>query len=73
MLRKYQVLSRHEFISENNNPVISIFYGSLGYEKENEYEQIRRMLLLFNLVSVMQNGGRTQWFPFYKFKESQRE
>lgn len=47
-------------------------YGSLSYEKTNEHEQISRLLLLFNVVSVMQNGERTQWFPFDKFKYDEK-
>ncbi len=35
---------------------------------ENNAEKIRRLLLLFNVESVRQNGERSQWFPFDKFK-----
>lgn len=43
-------------------------YGELSYDKTNEYVQISKLLLLFNVESVRQNGERTQWFPFDKFK-----
>lgn len=43
-------------------------YGELSYDKTNEYAQISKLLLLFNVESVRQNGERTQWFPFEKFK-----
>lgn len=43
-------------------------YSGLSYEKKQEYEKISRLLLLFNVESVRQNGEHTQWFPFEKFK-----
>lgn len=45
-------------------------YAELNY-KEN-YDKLRRLLLLFNIESVRQNGEQTQWFPFdkYKFKKN---
>lgn len=43
-------------------------YGDLSYEKKNDYDNIGRLLLLFNVESVRQNGARTQWFPFDRFK-----
>lgn len=43
-------------------------YSGLSYEKKPEYEKIYRLLLLFNVESVRQNGEHTQWFPFEKFK-----
>lgn len=47
-------------------------YADLSYEKANEYKRISRLLLLFNVESVRQNGEHTQWFPFemYKFNNS---
>lgn len=41
-------------------------YGDLGFE--NDWDAIRRLLLLFNVESVRCNGARTQWFPFDQFK-----
>lgn len=43
-------------------------YGDLSYEKKNDYDNISRLLLLFNVESVRQNGAKTQWFPFDRFK-----
>lgn len=43
-------------------------YGDLSYESATDYPKIRKLLLLFNVISVMKNGEQTQWFPFDKFK-----
>lgn len=43
-------------------------YSELSYEKTSDYEMISRLLLLFNVESVRQNGEHTHWFPFDKFK-----
>jgi uncharacterized protein with ParB-like and HNH nuclease domain len=43
-------------------------YSELSYEKNADYEKISKLLLLFNVESVRQNGEQTQWFPFDKFK-----
>ena len=43
-------------------------YSELSYEKELDYRKISKLLLLFNVESVRQNGEQTQWFPFDKFK-----
>lgn len=43
-------------------------YADLSYEKPQHYKRISRLLLLFNVESVRQNGENTQWFPFDKFK-----
>lgn len=43
-------------------------YADLSYEKALDYKHISRLLLLFNVESVRQNGEHTQWFPFDKFK-----
>lgn len=45
-------------------------YADLSYEKPLDRARISRLLLLFNVESVRQNGERTQWFPFDKFKEA---
>lgn len=45
-------------------------YASLSYEKSQDYKKISRLLLLFNVESVRQNGEGTQWFPFEKLKYS---
>lgn len=41
-------------------------YADLRYGDDNE--RLKRLLLLFNVESVRQNGKQTQWFPFDKFK-----
>ena len=41
-------------------------YLNWNYDKDRE--KIQRLLLLFNVESVRQNGERSQWFPFDKFK-----
>jgi hypothetical protein len=43
-------------------------YGDLSYDKKQDYDHISKLLLLFNVESVRQNGEETQWFPFDKFK-----
>lgn len=43
-------------------------YSELSYEKTIDYARISKLLLLFNVESVRQNGEQTQWFPFEKFK-----
>ena len=47
-------------------------YADLSYEKSQEYARISRLLLLFNVESVRQNGEHTQWFPFDKYKRGER-
>lgn len=46
----------------------SLNYADLSYENPTEYRKISKLLLLFNIESVRQNGENTQWFPFEKFK-----
>lgn len=46
-------------------------YAEMSYENSADYEKIGRLLLLFNVESVRQNGDGTEWFPFDKFKFSQ--
>ncbi len=43
-------------------------YAELSYENKTDYVNISRLLLLFNVESVRQNGAHSQWFPFDKFK-----
>ena len=47
---------------------INTNYAELSYEKSADYKRISKILLLFNVISVMKNGEQTQWFPFDKFK-----
>lgn len=41
-------------------------YAEMRYGRDDA--KIHRLLLLFNVESVRQNGKNTQWFPFSKFK-----
>ena len=41
-------------------------YSDWNYSEDKE--KIRRLLLLFNVESVRQNGEQSQWFPFDKYK-----
>lgn len=43
-------------------------YADLSYDNSTDYMRITRLLQLFNVESVRQNGAQTQWFPFDKFK-----
>jgi len=43
-------------------------YSELSYEKPADYQSISKLLLLFNIESVRQNGEQIYWFPFEKFK-----
>lgn len=47
---------------------IKTSYSELSYEKPLDYSRISKLLLLFNVESVRQNGEQTNWFPFEKFK-----
>jgi len=51
-----------------NSIVISTNYSDLSYEKAADYAKISKLLLLFNVESVRQNGEQTNWFPFEKLK-----
>lgn len=44
-------------------------YGDLSYDNAKEANQIKRLLLLFNVETVRQNGEHTQWFPFDKYNK----
>lgn len=43
-------------------------YSELSYVNAIDQKKISKLLLLFNVESVRQNGEYTQWFPFDKFK-----
>lgn len=45
-----------------------IDYSEMSYENTTHYKSLKKLLLLFNVESVRQNGEQTQWFPFDKFK-----
>lgn len=65
--------TKHQFNLDLNNKIRKSIesgtnYAELNYEKSTDYGRISRLLLLFNIESVRQNGEQTQWFPFNKFK-----
>lgn len=65
--------TKGQFKSELNSCIkksitISTNYSELSYERATDYARISKLLLLFNIESVRQNGEQTQWFPFDKFK-----
>lgn len=65
--------TKNQFITELDNAIkksinISNNYADLSYEKDADRKDLYRLLLLFNIESVRQNGEQTQWFPFDKFK-----
>lgn len=43
-------------------------YSELKYTSKDDYEQITRILLLFNVLSVYNHGEGSQWFPFDRYK-----
>lgn len=47
---------------------ITTNYSELSYEKPSDYANLSKLLLLFNVESVRQNGEQTHWFQFEKFK-----
>lgn len=51
-----------------NSIKISENYSELSYENSSEKKKLMKLLILFNVESVRQNGEHTQWFPFDKFK-----
>jgi uncharacterized protein with ParB-like and HNH nuclease domain len=66
-------ITKKQFKSELNTFIkksitIPTNYSELSYEKTSDYTRISKLLLLFNVESVRQNGEQTQWFPFEKFK-----
>lgn len=68
-----QGITKKVFKAELDNSIrksitIAANYGELSYEKTSDYAKIYRLLLLFNIESVRQNGERTQWFPFERYK-----
>ena len=46
-------------------------YSDWNYNEDKE--RIRKLLLLFNVESVRQNGEQSQWFPFDKYKFGSKE
>ncbi len=67
---------KDEFLDKLNEMVkesvrSDIDYGEMSYENATHYKSLKKLLLLFNVESVRQNGEQTQWFPFDKFKFDQ--
>ncbi|MHC6179345.1 DUF262 domain-containing protein [Clostridium sp. JNZ X4-2] len=56
----------NEYIKESISTTTN--YSEMSYEKTSDAAKISKLLLLFNVESVRQNGEHTQWFPFDKFK-----
>ena len=48
-------------------------YSEFSYENSDERKKMGKLLLLFNVESVRQSAEQTQWFPFDKFKVSDRK
>ena len=66
-------ITKKQFKSELDDYIkksiaIRTSYSELSYEKTADYSRINKLLLLFNVESVRQNGEQTNWFPFEKFK-----
>ncbi|EAK8914869.1 hypothetical protein C1I12_04285 [Listeria monocytogenes] len=66
-------ITKKQFKSELDDYIkksiaIRTSYSELSYEKTADYSRINKLLLLFNVESVRQNGEQTHWFPFEKFK-----
>ena len=55
-----------EFIKASVKLKHDEIYSDWNYS--DDAERIRRLLLLFNVESVRQNGEQSQWFPFDKYK-----
>lgn len=45
-------------------------FGDLSYENASDYKAIQKLLLLFNVLSTMNNGEQSEWFAFDKYKNS---
>lgn len=46
-------------------------YSDCSYESDPDKRSLFKLLLLFNVESVRQNGESSEWFPFDKFKISE--
>jgi hypothetical protein len=63
--QEFQKIIDHKIISSIKS---NEDYSEMSYENKTHYKSISKLLLLFNVESVRQNGEQTQWFPFDKFK-----
>lgn len=71
-----QQKTKDKFLSDLDKEIcksikINENYADLNYEKPTDYQNIRRLLMLFNVESVRKNGEQSQWFPFDKYKYQQ--
>ena len=71
-----QQKTKDQFLSDLDKEIcksikINENYADLNYEKPTDYQNIRRLLMLFNVESVRKNGEQSQWFPFDKYKYQQ--
>ena len=71
-----QQKTKDQFLSDLDKEIcksikINDNYADLNYEKPTDYQNIRRLLMLFNVESVRKNGEQSQWFPFDKYKYQQ--
>ena len=60
--------TKDEFLDKLNEMVkesirSNIDYDEMSYENATHYKSLKKLLLLFNVESVRQNGEQTQWFP----------
>lgn len=55
-------------IIKTNGKVSDKNYSELNYNHPEDKRYLDRLLLLFNIESVRQNGENTEWFPFEKYK-----
>lgn len=59
---------REELDNQIKKSVAGKNYLDLDYENATDSKAIYKLLLLFNVESVRQNGEQSQWFPFAKSK-----
>ncbi len=43
-------------------------YSEMSYENASDHKKMTRLLLLFNVEAMRQNGEQSMWFPFDKYK-----
>ena len=64
-----------EALDENIKKSVEIRgnYSELSYTNPSHQEKMKRLLLLFNVVSLCKNGENSMWFPFDKYKFGKKE
>lgn len=73
-----QQTSKAQFMDMLDNTIRSSIdingnYAELSYDKAGDHQKIYRLLLLFNVISVMKHDGNSQRFPFDKLKYSDQK